>query len=122
METNSHFLKLSGKSELPEAIEIGYNYHVSLEGSITSCTESDNEDGTCNRMYTFRPVKLEILTNQGKSLKLKDTRKKTQLLRGRLWGIWKNLNTDIDFDTWYDRLMNNVIQNADEIVSMYSNA
>ena len=36
MEISNHILKLSGKAELPRAIDAGHNYHVSLSGSIPS--------------------------------------------------------------------------------------
>lgn len=115
---NSHILKISGKSELPNEIEIGHNYHLSLEGSVNSMTEIDNEDGTRNRIYSFRPVKLDLLNSKGETLKLKDTRTKSQLFRGRIYKIWSN-NNDMSFEEYYNDLMNNLITNADEVCEMY---
>ena len=118
-DIKSHILKLTGKSELPEPVEIGHNYKVTLEGSVTSVTESDNEDGTNNRLYTFKPVHIELMNDKGTSLKLKDTRSKSQLLRGRFWKQWQNNPDELPFEVWYDRLMGNLIQHAPEIVEMY---
>lgn len=115
----SHVLKLTGKAELPREIEMGNNYHVSLSGSIPKVEEHDNEDGTLSRVYTFKPVKLELLNPLGETLQLKDARSKSQLFRARCWAIWKNTSNATDFDTFYDALMNNLIYAADEIVGMY---
>lgn len=112
-------LKVSGKAELPEAIEIGSNYHVSMEGSVTNFTESDNDDGTHSRTYTFKPVKLDLLDPMGKTLKLKDARSKSQILRARFWAIWKEHNIEMSFEAWYDKLMDNLREGAVEITEMY---
>ncbi len=119
MEISSYHLKLSGKAELPREIEIGSNYHISLEGSITNFTESDNDDGSHSRMYTFKPVKVELLDPQGKALKLKDTRSKSQLLRARFYAIWREQNVPVAFEIWYEGLMDNIRRDAEMITSMY---
>lgn len=116
---SSHILKLTGKAELPSEVEMGHNYGVALSGSITATSLSDNEDGTFTKTYTFKPVKVEMLTPQGERLKLKDTRSKSQLFRARCWTVWKNGDGAEDFDAFYERLMNNLIQMAPEIVEMY---
>ena len=116
---NNYVLRLSGKAELPEDIEIGHNYHVSLEGSVPTFQQTDNEDGTFTRTYTFKPVKIDLLNAKGETLKLKDTRSQSQLLRARFWKQWQNMPDDIPFEEWYPRLMNNLIQHAPEIAEMY---
>ena len=119
MNINSHILKLTGKSELPSEIEIGHNYKITCEGSITKEELHDNEDGTFNKVYIFRPVTIEIITNKGETLKLKDTRSYSQLFRARMWKKWQDANSQLSFDDWYGRLMQRLIQQADEIASMY---
>lgn len=119
MQINSYILKVSGRAELPHDIEVGHNYHVSLEGSIPKVEMHDNEDGTWNQIYTFNPITVELLDKKGKTLKLKDTRSASQLLRGRLWKKWQDANTDLPFDEWYNRIMLELIKNVDELVSMY---
>lgn len=117
---DTFLLKLTGKAETPERIETGHNYHVSLEGSVTSETKTDNEDGTHTYTALFRPVKMDLLDKKGKMLKLKDMRTASQLWRARVWTFWKNkadtTTTDAEF---YEKLMNNMIQRAPEIIEMY---
>lgn len=119
MNVNSHILKLSGKAELPQEIDIGHNYHISMEGSVPKTELHDNEDGSFNRIYTFKPVKIELLTEKGETLKLKDSRSMSQLLRARLWKQWQEAKTELGFDEWYNRLMQRLIQDADTIAEMY---
>lgn len=116
---DNYILRLSGKAELPQDIEIGHNWHISMEGSITSKTITDNENGSHSVTYLFKPIKVELLDDKGKMLKLKDTRTRTQLLRGRMYGIWSKLQTNLSFEDYWDSLMVKVIQHADEIAEMY---
>ena len=116
---NSHFLKLTGKAELPEEISIGHNYGLILNGSITAITESDNHDSTFNRMYRFEPVLIEVITERGKTLKLKDVRSSSQLWRGRVWKFWNTSKSDVEFDQFYKELMKKMIENFDEIIGHY---
>lgn len=101
-EINSHILKLTGKAELPSAIEPGNNFHISLEGSVPSVSENDNDDGTWNRVYTFKPIKIEVLTPTGETIKAKDTRSNSTLIRQGLWRIWANAASSMNFDEYYD--------------------
>lgn len=119
METKSHILKLTGKSELPEPVEIGSNYNVALSGSITAIAEHDNNDGTADKIYTFKPIKLEVLTPKGKTLVLKDTRSNSQLLRGMLHGKWKNAASNIDFEEAYSKFSFGVMSDMDELIDRY---
>jgi hypothetical protein len=119
MQISNHILKLQGKAELPREIEIGQNYHISLEGGVPSFSETDNEDGTHSRVYTFRPIKIDLLDPKGNSLKLKDTRSKSQLFRARVWSAWKDRPDNLTFEEYYDGLMDNLIKFAPEVVNMY---
>ena len=118
-EIKSYILRLTGKAELPQDIQIGHNYHVSLEGSVPSVTESDNDDGTHNRIYTFKPVKIEVLDEKGKTIKLKDARRKSQLLHGELWHAWKFEDKGLDADQYYEKAMSGIIKNIGEITEKY---
>lgn len=115
-EINSHILKLTGKCELPSEVAIGHNYHVSLKGSIISCTESDNEDGTLNRTYAFKPVTGEILTDDGEMLKLKDNRSNSTLIRQLVYKKWVNAASNAEFETYYDLVCRAIMQHMDDLI------
>lgn len=116
---DTHLIKISGKAELPKPIDIGHNFRVALSGSVTSVNKSDNENGEFTFTYLFKPITVEVLTALGETIKAKDTRSASQLLRARFWAIWKNGNYPDNFDTWYQKLMIKLLENAKELTEMY---
>ena len=118
-EIKSNILKLQGKAELPKEIETGSNYHISLEGSVVSKTISDNDDGSFNQVFVFKPVKIDLLDEKGESSKLKDTRSNSQLLRSLIWKKWVNLASDKTFDETYDKLIHGIMRDIDELIDRY---
>ncbi len=116
-EINSHILKFTGKAELPQEITIGHNYHVSAEGSVTTVSESDNEDGTHNRTYTFKPVRIELLTEKGEMLKLKDNRSNSTLIRQLIYKRWVNAASNMNFESYYDIVCHNIMSSIDDIIA-----
>ena len=102
---DSFVIKLSGKAELPEALQIGHNFEVNLIGSIISETKSDNDDGTHTTTYLFKPVIVQTVDAKGVRLRAKDTRSRSQQLRSLLYKRWREENEPVEFDTYYDNKM-----------------
>lgn len=119
MDISNYILKLTGKAELPQAIEIGHNYRVALEGSVVAALDSDNEDGTLSRSFTFKPIKVEVLTATGETIKAKDTRSNSQLLRALVYKKWVNAASSESFDDFYQRFIFGVMRDIDELVDRF---
>ena len=68
-EINEHILKLTGKCSLEAPLKLRTNYQIDISGTVTSITQSDNEDGTENLTYRFEPVLALIKNEFGKSTK-----------------------------------------------------
>lgn len=115
-DVNSRYIRLTGKAEVPKEISIGSNYYLGIDGSIVSKTVSDNENGTVDEMYLFKPVLIEVLTPKGETLKLKDTRKESQKLRSRLYVVWGENNSNLPFDVWYAKVMMQIRLNIEEVL------
>lgn len=118
MEISNYILKLTGKAELPKPIDLGNNYHIALSGSIRAATDSDNDDGTLSRIYAFKPVKVEILTELGETIKARDTRSNSQLLRSLIYKKWVNAASDLTFEDFYTKVCGSIMVNMDRIVDM----
>ena len=118
---DNYFVRLTGKGNIPKELEIGRNYELKTSGTVTSITESDNDDGSHTKYFTFKPIVVELVTDKGESIKAKDTRSLSQLFRARAWKEWNKKATGEEFDSYYQRLMMNMIQQADEIIGMYEN-
>ncbi len=113
MERNpdTYNIKLSGKMNIPEQLEIGKDYHIALEGSITSVTKKNNEDGTYTLDYKLEPLKFELLRSNGTTMKA-DKSKLSQKLRGRAFIHEGENNTD----NMYEWFVTKSIRHFDEIV------
>lgn len=116
MEIKSHILKISGKSESPKPLDIGNNYHIALAGAITTVTDSDNDDGSLTRIYTFKPIRVEVLNPLGETIKLKDTRSNSQLMRSLLYKRWVNAASAMSFEDYYTKVMGAAMVNVDKII------
>lgn len=114
MEINSFSIKLTGKAELSEPLEIDSNYKVTVSGSVISSSDISNQDGSCARVFVFKPVLVEVLTEAGKTLKAKDVRKQSQKLRGVLFRKWESSGENIEFENFYEREMGRIIKNEIE--------
>jgi hypothetical protein len=116
MNENDHYIKFVGKANIPSALKIGHGYQVQIDGEVTNRTESNNHDGTTMWSYKYEPIMVEITDERGEVIKAKDNRKKSRLLRNCIFAIHdKHTENSIEFDDMYDRFMNFVIANADEI-------
>ena len=117
MEINENILKLSGSVSIPEALEVGQNYHVSLDGQITGRSDDSNEDGTLDTSWKFRPVRVEILLPTGRVVKAKDKRKLSQKLRGKLWIVWNESGSQLSEQEFYDQSMGKIIANCEQLLN-----
>lgn len=117
---NTLVLRLSGKAELPSELKIGFNYLVHLQGTITALTESDNNDGSHTFYYKFQPILVELITETGETLKLKDARSLSQRLRACFWKDWQDENVNCEFEDFYARLMQELIKEHKQISEMFS--
>ena len=116
---DTYIIKLTGKAEIPEGLMIGNNYEVLSKGTITSITESDNDNGSHTLYHKFEPITSEIKSELGKAIKAKDSRRMSQLFRANSWKYWKNTETELEFNEWYEAFMINLIQAMEELVEMY---
>ncbi len=97
---------------LESGLEIGHNYGVAIEGSITSKTEADNHDGTHSVYWKFEPVIVRVVNPKGETIQAKDVRHKSQLLRSALWREWQALGTNEEFDDYYNERMDSFIKDV----------
>lgn len=110
MTINEHILKISGKATLPKELSLGHNYKITTDGEITTITDSTNQDGTLDKIYKFEPILCEILGDNGESIKAKDTRKRSQQLRSVIVRNWRESNSALEQDDFYDREMLGLIK------------
>jgi len=115
-EKDDYILKLTGKAELPDSLEIDNNFKVVIQGAITEKKERDNEKGGRVYTWTFEPVLIETIDHIGKTLKAKDVRRVSQRLRARSFVYWKENQINEDFELWYSQIGEKMIFFFGELV------
>lgn len=111
-QVNDYILKLTGKASLLQELELGNSYKVSIDGEVTTVTDSNNQDGTVNRIYKFEPILVTLEKDNGETIKAKDIRSRSKQLRNLLWKRWQEESSDIEFEEYYDKKMVEIIKNA----------
>ncbi len=99
---NSHSIKLSGKFEIPEPIEIDRDYQISLTGSVDSIAKH-SDGGEISYVYSLKPLYGEVTTDKGDTVKMVKKGSKSQVLRGRI------LACGLDYDKEMDKIIENYL-------------
>ena len=92
IKINSHILKINGAVEIPGALVSGHNYKITVEGAIPKMETSDNDNGTFDITYKLKPIKVELITETGETMKAKDSRSNSTLNRSQARAIWLEKN------------------------------
>lgn len=110
MET--YYVKIHGKANIPERLEIGHNFRLTSDCSVTQEQRIDNSDGTFDVIFKLEPVTVEIVQDNGKTIKAKDPRRNSQKIRNTLYREWALTLESIEFERFYDICTQIIIKNA----------
>ena len=100
----NYFIKIQGKANVPERVDIGHNYKLTADCSVTSESRIDNQDGSFDIIFKVEPVTVAIEKDNGEVLKAKDPRKNSQKLRNYLFKLYHDEGYVEDFDRVYDEV------------------
>ena len=110
MENNETFyLKIAGKVNIPTRLEIGHNYKLIADCSITSETRIDNDNGEFDVVFKVEPITCEISKDNGAVTKAKDPRKQSVKFRNYLYKLWSEEGCIYDFDSVYEQVTYNAM-------------
>lgn len=100
-----YYIRLSGKANIPEPLEMGKNYKITADCSILSENIVDDQGGTKQKTYKAVPVTCEIVADNGKTIKAKDKRRISQTMRNYLFKLHADSNAVIyPFDEVYEKV------------------
>lgn len=119
LRLNSTKLRFLGSVEVPEAPEKGRDYHFAIIATITGNASDDNFDGTEDVTYKARLNRVEFLKPDGTIVKSKDNKKKSQKLRGAIFGWQQEHGDETDPSERYDGYMGWLIGNTNLLMPMY---
>jgi hypothetical protein len=100
--TETYYIKIQGKANIPEALSIGHNFKVVADCSVTQEQRDDNEDGTLDVTYKVVPVTAEISKDNGPTIKAVDPRRNSQKIRNYLFKHYHDEGVVEPFDEVYD--------------------
>lgn len=99
---DTYFIKIQGKANIPEPLNIGHNFKIVADCSITQEQKDDDERGGFDITYKAEPIIVEIIKDNGEVVKGKDPRKNSVRIRNFLWKTYFNEGGIQDFDQVYD--------------------
>lgn len=102
----SNAIKISGKFEVEEPLQIDQSYNVNLSVDIASIGKHSNQDGTYDFVFNAKPLMGEIVQSNGTSLKL--IKKGSQSQRWR----WEVNSRGED----YDKIMTIILTYPEEVL------
>lgn len=117
---HSHALKISGKVELWQSLELDKNYSIAVNGSLVNISTSPNQDGTLSYTYSLKPVNVLIHSELWSTIKAKDPRKNSVKLRSKLkfdWDKWLWGTKYNEFDQAYDDFFRKIYEQYDFLIS-----
>lgn len=109
MNEDLYFAKIQGKVNIPKALLIGHNYKLTADCSVVSEQKSDNEDGSFSHTAKIVPITVEIVKENGETLKAKDPRKNSVKIRNYLFKAYANEGYTEDFDEVYSAFTSEVM-------------
>jgi hypothetical protein len=118
MKINSHILRINGAVEIPKELSSLHNYKVTVEGAVPKMETSNNEDGTYNVTYKMKPIKVELITETGETIKAKDSRSNSTLNRSQARAIWLDKKPNCEEEKFYDLMMGRYRAMANDIADI----
>lgn len=112
---NSHAIKLVGKFEISQPLNIDHNYTIALTADITSIAKHSQENGEFEYIYTAKAITGEA--TDGKAvIKLPQKGRQSVLLRGQLAVI--ATDRDLDPETFYNATMGSLRHNMVAVLDL----
>lgn len=107
---NSHALKIVKTAELPEPLEMGFDYAVAGRMAVVDINKHDEQDGTFTFTYKGQLTHIQVVNKIGKTVKAVAKGSKSQVLRYKIME-----HGDNDF---YEATMSKLIDNLDEVLEL----
>ena len=118
MKINDHILKLSGEVSIAEGLENDTDYLAAIEGGVISVTEKPNGDGTADKIYKFKPSKVQVLDGKGKTIKSTDKKRNSQKFRNMINFFRQEKYPEIEEEQFYDSFMGKAMARFDDITRL----
>mgnify|MGYP001562233911 CR=1 FL=1 len=110
MEINEHIIRIFGKATLTQPLDLSQSFKLEVDGAVTETSDTDNQDGTVDRTYKFKPTIISVLKSNGEVTRTKDTRSRSVQMRAVITREWReDVAGELTAEEYYDRRMMNLI-------------
>ncbi len=89
---------------------------LTLRGAVTKVGYEDLNDGTFDRVHTFKPKFVEAVQRNGKALKGTDKRRQSALLKGQIEHLRREFAPTEGEQEFYDRAMQVIRKDCAEVL------
>lgn len=114
---NENIIKIVGSANINELLTIGNEYTVAAKVSCEEKQIKNNNDGTVNNVFKlYLQGQIAVKNSEGKQLISKDKNSNSKKLRNQIWAIWNEKGLDIEFENYYDAVMQKIRSNLNAIV------
>ena len=114
LNINENILRLTGKVNLAQPLELGNDYTITVTGAITAATTIDLHDGSFDRIFKLEPRLVTAIDDKGETLKIKDKGSHAQKLRSRLYRIFEE-SPHGEFENFYAQVYRYINKHLDTI-------
>lgn len=113
---NTNIVQFTGKIEIPEELDEDKSLLVMGEFDFNDVKYKPTEDGEYDRTYNVSPIRLEVRSGELRLIG-KPKKRGSQRLRGALWHEYQKLQTTVEYEDWYDQIINKIIVGLPEVIS-----
>ena len=89
---------------------------LTLRGAVTKVGYDDNDDGTFDRIHTFKPKMVDKVVIKGKAVKGTDKRRQSALLKGQIEHLRREFAPTEDEQEFYDKSMQVIRKDTAEVL------
>jgi hypothetical protein len=115
---NSHILKIVGESELPEALDLGKDYLISINAGITKISKKSDEEGGFIFSYQAKQRTCEVLKDNGEILKTKDKSKQSPKTRAAILATRNDFMPELEEEDYYILIQKGIRANLGDIINL----
>jgi len=108
-ESNIHWLKITGKVNIPVPLDIDTDYGFAGNISVYGMTQGSKQDGSFNYTFSAKFVDEIHLIKGEQIIKAVDKEHKSQTLRKAIFALGFS----------YEEFMNHIMRNLDELALSY---
>lgn len=115
---NSHVLRITGESELPESLELDHEYLISINAEISKISKKGDQEGGHIYTYSGRQRTCEVLKDNGEILKGKDKTRQSNKTRYAIEACKNDFLPQMEDEEFYIFIQKGIRANLGDIINL----